>query len=72
MLLLIPSTIIALAVGSYLLALVSEGFAYELSRAVEAAFDFVEYKSALRHKRQETFRARDERSAREIVYSHAA
>lgn len=47
----------AVAVGCYLLALVSAGFAYELSRGVEAVFDFVEYKAALRaahrHEREE-------------------
>lgn len=36
----------------YLLALVSSGFAYELSRGVEAAFDFAEYRLALRSARR--------------------
>ena len=50
MLLTIPIIIVALAAGSFLLALVSEGFAYGLSRAVEAAFDAVEYRLALRRR----------------------
>ncbi|MDT7605406.1 MAG: hypothetical protein QOF61_3403 [Acidobacteriota bacterium] len=48
MLLLIAGIIIALAAGSFLLALVSDAFADALSRAVETAFDFVEYRAALR------------------------
>jgi hypothetical protein len=50
MLLTIPIIIVALAAGSYLLALASEGFAYELSRVVEAAFDALEYRLALMRK----------------------
>ena len=50
MLLTIPIIIVALAAGSFLLALVSEGFAYGLSRAVEAAFDAAEYRLALRRR----------------------
>ena len=47
MLLTIPIIVVALAAGSFLLALASDGFAYELSRAVEAAFDAAEYRLAL-------------------------
>ncbi|HEX8070473.1 MAG TPA: hypothetical protein VF546_11010 [Pyrinomonadaceae bacterium] len=72
MLLLIPGSIIALAAGSYLLALVSDEFAYGLSRVVEAAFDFVEYRAALRARRQRTLRALDAPGGRAVVYSHAA
>ena len=61
MLLTIPIIIVALAAGSFLLALVSEGFAYGLSRAVEAAFDAAEYRLALRRRgraaRREAVRA---------------
>lgn len=41
----------AVVLGSFLLALVSEEFAYALSRAVEALFDALEYKAALRQAR---------------------
>jgi hypothetical protein len=58
MLLTIPIIIVALAAGSFLLALVSEGFAYGLSRAVEAAFDAAEYRLALR-RRGRAARARE-------------
>jgi hypothetical protein len=47
MLLTIPIIVVALAAGSFALALASEGFAYELSRVVEAAFDAAEYRLAL-------------------------
>ncbi|MDQ3742807.1 MAG: hypothetical protein M3444_00205 [Acidobacteriota bacterium] len=50
MLLMVPIIIVALAAGSYLLALASDGFAYELSRVVEAAFDALEYRLALLRK----------------------
>lgn len=50
MFLTIPMIIVALAAGSYLLALASESFADGLSRVVEAAFDAVEYRLALRRK----------------------
>ncbi|HYY93926.1 MAG TPA: hypothetical protein VE713_05370 [Pyrinomonadaceae bacterium] len=50
MLLMVPIIIVALAAGSYLLALASDGFAYELSRVVEAAFDALEYRLALMRK----------------------
>jgi hypothetical protein len=43
--------IIALVAGNFLLALVSDGFADALSRGVEAVFDFLEYKAALRNAR---------------------
>ena len=50
MLLMVPIIVVALAAGSYLLALASDGFAYGLSRVVEAAFDALEYRLALRRK----------------------
>jgi hypothetical protein len=50
MLLMVPIIIVALAAGSYLLALASDGFAYELSRVVEGAFDALEYRLALMRK----------------------
>lgn len=58
MLLLIAGIIIALMAGSFLLALVSDAFADALSGSVEAAFDFVEYRLALRraHRRVNTAR----------------
>ena len=37
---------IALGAGALLLAHTSDAFAYELSRGVEAAFDFFEYRAA--------------------------
>ncbi|MDT7541887.1 MAG: hypothetical protein QOE33_1791 [Acidobacteriota bacterium] len=48
MLLLIAGIIIIALAGSFLLALVSDAFADALSSSVEAAFDFVEYRAALR------------------------
>jgi hypothetical protein len=50
MLLTISIIVVALAAGSYLLALASESFADGLSRVVEAAFDAAEYRLALRRK----------------------
>ena len=46
----IPIIVVALAAGSFALALASDGFAYGLSRVVEAAFDAVEYRLALMRK----------------------
>lgn len=43
---------LALVACVFALALVSDGFAYSVSRLVEAAFDFVEYKMALRAQRE--------------------
>jgi hypothetical protein len=50
MLFTVPIVVVALAAGSYLLALASESFADGLSRVVEAAFDAAEYRLALRRK----------------------
>jgi hypothetical protein len=50
MLLTVPIIVVALAAGSYLLALASESFADGLSRVVEAAFEAAEYRLALRRK----------------------
>jgi hypothetical protein len=59
-----------LAVAGYLLALVSDAFGYGLSRVVEPAFDFVEYRLALRERRRQGIKPREEHFAREAVYSH--
>ncbi|MFL6228570.1 MAG: hypothetical protein ACJ741_07295 [Pyrinomonadaceae bacterium] len=53
--------IIALAAGNFLLALVSDAYADALSRGVETAFDFLEYKAALRSARTRTNAPRGER-----------
>ena len=45
-------TMMAGAAGGVLLTLASEGFAYEMSRVLEAALDSVEYRRALRTKRR--------------------
>ena len=71
MLLTIPIIIVALGAGSFLLALVSEGFAYGLSRAVEAAFDAVEYRLALR-RRGRAARAREAGRAAGAAYAARA
>ena len=60
----------AVAGGGVLLALVSDAFAYELSRAVEAVFDMIEYRLALREHRRGV-RLSDERVAYKASYSHA-
>ena len=67
----IPIIIVALAAGSYLLALASDGFAYGLSRVVEAAFDAVEYRLALRRKGW-AGRVREERGTGAGVYAARA
>jgi hypothetical protein len=71
MLLTIPIIIVALAAGSYLLALASDGFAYGLSRVVEAAFDAVEYRLALMRK-ERAARVREERGAGAGAYAARA
>ena len=56
----IPIIVVALAAGSFALALASDGFAYGLSRVVEAAFDLAEYRLALmRRGRAAAARARE-------------
>lgn len=62
---------IAVMAGTYLLALASDGFAYGLSRVVEAAFDFAELRAADRNARRRATRALDESVAYEASYSHA-
>ena len=63
---------IALAAGALLLALTSDAFAYELSRGVEAAFDFFECRAARRAaERREFAPATDEGVAYEASYSAA-
>ena len=49
--LLITGIIIALAAANFLLARVCDAYADALSRGVELAFDFLEYKAALRQAR---------------------
>lgn len=61
MLITLLSITASLAAGGFLLALVSDGFAYEMSRVVEKVFDVVEYRLALRGRR------RGERQPRERV-----
>lgn len=56
----------SLAAGGFLLALVSDGFAYELSRVVEKVFDMIEYRLALQERR------RGERQPRERVAYEAS
>ena len=71
MLLTVPIIIVALAAGSYLLALASESFADGLSRVVEAAFDALEYRLALRRKGR-AVRAREvSRAGRAAVAARA-
>jgi hypothetical protein len=79
MLLLIPAVVIGTAGACFLLALASDGFAYGLSRGVEAAFDFFEYRAALRaHRRAQLSQpkgaawTRREAAGFETSYSHAA
>ena len=63
---------IALAAGVLLLALTSDAFAYELSRGVEGAFDFFEYRAARRAAERRGFaRATDVEAAYEASYSPA-
>ena len=63
---------IALAAGALLLALTSDAFAYELSRGVEAAFDFFEYRAARRAaERREFAQTADMEAAYEASYSPA-
>lgn len=71
MLLLIAVIIIALAAGSFLLALVSDAFADGLSRAVEATFDFVEYRAELRRAHRRTNAPRGESISRGEKISYA-
>jgi len=63
---------IALAAGALLLALTSDAFAYELSRGVEAAFDFFEYRAARKAaERREFAQAANAEVAYEASYSAA-
>ena len=71
MLLTIPIIVVALAAGSFALALASDGFAYGLSRVVEAAFDAVEYRLALK-RRGRAARALDSRAAGASAYAARA
>jgi hypothetical protein len=72
MLLLIAGIIIALAAGGFLLALVSDAFADALSSNVEAAFDFVEYRAALRRAGKRDGAARVERTTYAASLQRAA
>ena len=49
---------VALPAGALLLALASDAFAYELSRGVEAALEYFEYRAALRRERRRGQRGR--------------
>ena len=62
----------ALAAGSLMLVLASDGFAYGLSRVAEAAFDAVESRLALRAEKARTSHPREGRPAREAVYAARA
>jgi hypothetical protein len=70
MLIMLLSITASLAAGGFLLALVSDGFAYELSRVVEKLFDMIEYRLALQERRRGATQPR-ERVAYEATYSHA-
>ena len=70
MLIMLLSITASLAAGGFLLALVSDGFAYELSRVVEKLFDMIEYRLALQERRRGAAQPR-ERVAYEATYSHA-
>ena len=70
MLIMLLSITASLAAGGFLLALVSDGFAYELSRVVEKLFDMIEYRLALQERRRGANQPR-ERIAYEATYSHA-
>ena len=70
MLIMLLSITASLAAGGFLLALVSDGFAYELSRVVEKLFDMIEYRLALQERRRGGGQPR-ERVAYEATYSHA-
>ncbi len=70
MLIMLLSITASLAAGGFLLALVSDGFAYELSRVVEKLFDMIEYRLALQERRRGANQPR-ERVAYEATYSHA-
>ncbi|HVF56853.1 MAG TPA: hypothetical protein VM934_11925 [Pyrinomonadaceae bacterium] len=56
--------VIALAAGGAALALLSEAFAHEVSRVVEAAFDAVEYRLALWQRRRAIYARGGESGAR--------
>lgn len=70
--LMLLSIMASLMVGGFLLALVSDAFAYELSRVVEAAFDFAEYRAARRRANKPKANGlREQRAVYEASYSHA-
>lgn len=68
--LLLLSITASLAAGGFLLALVSDAFAYELSRVVEAVFDMIEYRLAL-HERRRGDRPSREQVVYETSYANA-
>ena len=70
MLITLLSITASLAAGGFLLALVSDGFAYELSRVVEKVFDMIEYRLALQERRRGAQRPR-ERVAYEASFADA-
>jgi len=61
----------SLAAGGFLLALVSDGFAYELSRVVEKVLDTIEYRLALRERRSGGQRQPREQVAYEASFADA-
>lgn len=70
MLITVLSITASLAAGGFLLALVSDGFAYELSRVVEKVFDMVEYRLAVQGRRRGALKPR-ERVAYEATFANA-
>lgn len=70
MLITLLSITASLAAGGFLLALVSDGFAYEMSRVVEKVFDMVEYRLALQGRRRGRRQPR-ERVAYEPTFADA-
>ena len=69
--LIIAGIVIALTAGSFLLALVSDAYADALSRVVEATFDFVEYRAALKRAYRRINEPRREKMSREDKISYA-
>lgn len=62
---------IAITAGSILLAFVSDTFAYEMSRVIEAAFDAMEYRLASRAERRDILRQTGRRIG-DIAYAPQA
>lgn len=71
MLITLLSITASIAAGGFLLALVSDGFAYELSRVVEKVFDVIEYRLALQERRRGARPQPRERVAYEASFADA-